>query len=149
MKSRLPALFLLLSLAFGAISCAPSREQRISKNAAYFQTLSPADQTLVREGKLRVGLPKEAVLLSLGPPDQTSEIVRAGQSPEEIWAYLSYRAIPTYPSWPAFPVHDRCGRVVYYHHPFPDMVQVPYVSSRVRLRDNQVTGWEKGGGLRR
>lgn len=148
MNSRLPVLFVLLALVFGAVSCAPTREQRIEQNAAYFQTLSPADQTLVREGKLRVGLPKQAVLLSLGPPDQTSEIVRAGQSKEEVWAYLSYRAIPTYPVWPAFPVHDRCGRVLYYHHPYPEMVQVPYVSTRVRLRDERVIGWEKGGGRR-
>ncbi|MFM7182344.1 MAG: hypothetical protein ACKO2G_12890 [Verrucomicrobiales bacterium] len=148
MKSRLPALFSLLILALAAVSCAPTREQRIEKNAAYFQTLSPADQTLVREGKLRIGMPKEAVLLSLGRPDQTSEIVRGGQSTEEVWAYLSYRAIPTYPSWPALPVHDRCGRVVYYQHPYPEMVQVPYVSSRVMLRDHRVSGWEKAGGRR-
>jgi hypothetical protein len=149
MNSRIPALCTLLALALGAVSCAPTREQRIERNAAYFQTLSPDDQTLVREGKLRVGMPKQAVLLSLGPPDQSSEIMRAGQSTEEIWAYLSYRAIPTYPAWPALPVHDRCGRVLYYHHPYPEMVQVPYVSTRVRLRDERVIGWEKGGGKRR
>jgi hypothetical protein len=149
MNSRLPALFALLAPALGAVSCAPTREQRIERNAAYFQTLSPADQTLVREGKLRVGLPKEAVLISLGQPDQTSEIVRSGQSSEEVWAYLSYRAIPTYPSWPSLPVHDRCGRVLYYHHPYPEMVQIPYVSTRVMLRENRVSGWEKGGGRRR
>lgn len=148
MKSRLPALFALLVLALSAVSCAPTREQRIENNAAYFQTLSPTDQGLVREGKLRIGMPRDAVLLALGPPDQTSEIVRAGQATEQVWAYLAYRAIPTYPSWPTFPIHDRCGRLVYYHHPFPEMVQVPYVSGRVLLRENRVSGWEKGGGRR-
>lgn len=145
MKSRIPVLLVCSGLALALLSCAPTREQRIEKNAAFFQTLPPADQALVREGEIRIGMPKEAVLLALGKPEQTSEIVRAGQPVEEVWAYLAYRAVPTYPSWPAMPVHDRCGRVVYFHNPYPEMVQVPYVRLRVLIKDNRVSGWEKGG----
>ena len=138
MKSFLLALL----VAASAVSCAPTRDQRIASNAAYFQSLSPTDQVLVRQGAVRIGLPQDAVYLALGDPDRIGESVPASGKPRTTWTYLGYRPVYSRTYWPVMPVVDRCGRVYYYHNPGPEIYYIPYVRSKIHFTNRLVSGWE-------
>jgi outer membrane protein assembly factor BamE (lipoprotein component of BamABCDE complex) len=45
-------------------------ESRIKSNPQLYASLSPADQALVRQGQIRVGMSKGAVFLAWGNPDR-------------------------------------------------------------------------------
>src|SRR5207247_5234594 len=62
-----------------------------------YQRLRPADQQLVSAGQIRNGMPRDAVYLAWGQPEQTSMAnVRGVLS--ETWIYLaSYNSYPYYP----------------------------------------------------
>ncbi len=142
MMFHLMKLAVSVIVAVGLVSCAQTREQRIAKNAGYFSTLSPADQAAVTQGQLRVGMPREAVLLALGKPAGISERVSPAGS-EEVLTYVGYQAVYTYPRFPIGPAYDRYGRCVHIVDPGPDIVHVPYVKSRVFLRQGKVSSWEQ------
>jgi hypothetical protein len=54
--------------AFIFTSCSTT-ETRISEHPEIFQSLSPRDQALVREGKIREGMSQNAVWVAWGAPD--------------------------------------------------------------------------------
>ena len=76
---------LLRALTFGIAASAliltscSTTETRISNHPDIFQTLSPRDQALVREGKIREGMSQDAVWLAWGTPDQKA----TGRAPPE------------------------------------------------------------------
>ncbi len=97
MKRRLLLRALMLSVACSALilaSCATT-ETRISQHPEMYQRLSPSDQALVREGKIRNGMSRDAVYLAWGGPDQTTTGTVHGR-PAETWIYTSSTS-STYP----------------------------------------------------
>ena len=73
---------LLRALTFGVAASAliltscSTTETRISNHPEIFQTLSPRDQALVREGKIREGMSQDAVWVAWGTPDQKERAPR-------------------------------------------------------------------------
>jgi hypothetical protein len=65
---------------------------RIKSNPQIYASLSPADQALVRQGQIRVGMSKSAVFLAWGNPDRIRSGVRQGH-PFEAWIYTTTRTI--------------------------------------------------------
>ena len=143
---KTPSLLLAVSafaLSLLNTSCTTMREQRIAENAAYFSSLPPKDQEIIKKGGVRIGMSKESVKLSLGNPNQTGEIVSKSGKTEEFWTYLSYQPVqtpamimPTYPS--AYPY-----RHMAYYDMAPVISYIPFEHFRIRFGNGLVSGWEQ------
>lgn len=74
---------------------------RIRQNPEIFAQLNPADQELIRQGKVAVGFTAEMVRLALGEPDRlTTRSSEARTS--EVWHYVTYEmptGSPLYRGW--------------------------------------------------
>src|ERR1700694_2627753 len=75
----------LVASAFVLTSCSTT-ETRISDHPEIFQTLSPRDQELVRQGKIREGMSPDAVWVAWGTPDQKATGTARGHA-VETWIY--------------------------------------------------------------
>src|SRR5262249_13287771 len=82
---------LLLGLAAGAfcLTSCETVENRISEHPDMFNTLSPRDQALVRQGQIRSGMSMNAVWLAWGSADQKTVGEMRGH-PTETWIYVHY-----------------------------------------------------------
>ncbi len=100
MKRRLLSRALMLSAACSALILAGcvTTETRIAKHPEMFQRLSPSDQALVRESKIRNGMSRDAVYLAWGGPDQTTTGTVHGK-PAETWIYTSTTSSPYPYGW--------------------------------------------------
>ena len=126
---------------------------RIKSNPQIYSSLSPADQTLVRQGQIRVGMSKAAVFLAWGNPDRIRSGERQGH-PFEAWVYTTTRTIvlPDYYYSPG--LYFRGGVWRHHHHfytfglysypfdPYPYVVadEEPYKSAY--FEGDRCTGWE-------
>ena len=100
MKRRLISQALVLGAACSAFfltSCATT-ESRISEHPDMFQRLSPSDQALVREGKIRNGMSQDGVYLAWGGPDQKATGQVRGK-PAETWIYIGTSHYPYPYGW--------------------------------------------------
>ncbi len=68
---------------------------RIEENRAGFAQLSPNDQALVQQGKIRGGMSQEAVYFAWGRPQQKA-VGEIHGVPTETWVYLISTAVPSY-----------------------------------------------------
>lgn len=75
----------LAASAFIFTGC-ETTENRIAGHPDIFNTLSPRDQALVREGKIRSGMPVNAVWLAWGSPEQKTNGEMRGRV-TETWIY--------------------------------------------------------------
>jgi hypothetical protein len=92
----LSALCLTFAFAIALPGCS-TVETRIADHPDLFQRLSPHDQQLVREGRIRDGMSMEGVWLAWGGPNQKGQGFARGKQ-VETWIYNEY---------------------VYPHHPYP------------------------------
>jgi hypothetical protein len=100
MKRRLISHALVLGAAFSTLlftGCATT-ESRISEHPDMFQRLSPGDQALVREGKIRNGMSETGVYLAWGGPDQKVPGQVHGR-PAETWVYTGTSHYPYPYGW--------------------------------------------------
>ena len=93
---------LMLGLAAGALSLTSCStvESRISDHPEIYNSISPNDQALVREGKIRSGMSPNAVWLAWGSPDQKLAGNMRGRE-TETWVYVTYTT--------AYPYGYPCG----------------------------------------
>lgn len=145
-----PARLSLISLLLIFAGCS-TVDTRIQENAGMFASLSPADQNLLRQGKIRAGLPKAAVYVAWGQPDQIRSGFRSGHQ-FEAWVYTQVRSVyaPAY-----YPHFFRFGFYHYYGYwggfPFYGPIGGPYYSDFISVEmpyktaffeGNRCTGWE-------
>ena len=71
-----------------AVGCA-TPDTRIRQNPELFAQLTPAEQQLIREGKVALGFTPEMVKLALGDPDRVYLRTDASGTSES-WSYTSY-----------------------------------------------------------
>lgn len=81
--SRLALLLCSIALLAG---CASTPEQRISRQPADFNQLTPAQQQKVRAGQVDVGFTESMVWLALGEPARKLERV-APEGTVQVWVY--------------------------------------------------------------
>lgn len=93
MKTISKAFLLGLALAgFGLTSC-ETLDNRISEHPDMFNSLSPRDQALVRQGQIRSGMSTNAVWLAWGSPSAKTTGEMRGR-PTETWIYTENRYAP-------------------------------------------------------
>lgn len=127
MKIFLSLLGAVAALVF--VSACSTPETRIAKQPELFNSLTPEQQQLIREGRVGLGFTPDMVKLALGDPDRVRErIDQSGRS--EVWSYVHYESADgmlLYRGW----YHRGWG------HPFyPYYLTVP--SRRERSRDEVV-----------
>jgi hypothetical protein len=86
--SRALTLGLSASALFFLASC-ETLDSRISQHPDIYQSLSPSDQALVSQGKIRSGMSQSAVWLAWGDPQQKAAGAMRGRS-TETWIYVNY-----------------------------------------------------------
>ena len=84
----------LVASAFILTSCS-TVSSRIDENRAGFTQLSPNDQALVQQGKIRGGMSQQAVYFAWGRPQQKA-VGEIHGVPTETWVYLIARTVPEY-----------------------------------------------------
>jgi hypothetical protein len=128
-------------------------ESRIQSNPQVYGLLSPSDQALVLQGRIREGLPKAAVYLAWGSPDRIRFGVRSGHT-FEAWTYTTLRSdfVPNYSYYGFGYFHGGLWRHNHFFYsfgpypypfdPYPDVVsyEVPYKT--VFFEGDRCTGWE-------
>jgi hypothetical protein len=83
-------LSLLIScVALALLAGCSSPAKRIHQNPEAFNSLSPGDQQLIREGKVAIGFTPEMVRLALGDPDRVLTRTDAN-GVSESWSYTTY-----------------------------------------------------------
>lgn len=113
---------------------------RIQERPEAYQSLSPADQALVQQGKIREGMSRDAVYIAWGAPNETAPGRNSGRM-VETWIYFAttsgnYHG-PFYYGYPygygvGFGFYGgRRGRL--YRHSFYDPFYDPFFYSRVSL----------------
>lgn len=153
MKRQIFLRALTIAVSAGALiltSCSTT-ETRISDHPDIFQTLSPRDQALVREGKIREGMSRDAVWLAWGTADQKATGTVRGRA-VETWIYNEYtyaNAPYPYPRGPYGYGGYYGGGVVFHHHrnhrfaiigdPFFDPFYYSYIPPRVAYPSKTVT----------
>jgi hypothetical protein len=96
-KRRVISRALLLGLAAGVLtltSCS-TVESRVSDHPEIYNNLSPNNQALVREGRIRSGMSSDAVWLAWGNPDQKIAGNMRGRE-TETWVYVQYETAYPY-----------------------------------------------------
>jgi hypothetical protein len=101
MKRQYFSWALLLAAACGAflLSGCATISTRIAEHPEIYQSLSPQDQALVSEGRIREGMSQGAVYLAWGAPEQKGFGRTRGRR-TETWIYRSYyTTYQPYPYW--------------------------------------------------
>lgn len=86
MKKITPLLALMVGIFFAGCSTPATR---IKDNPAAFDRATPAQQELIKQGKVDIGFDTDLVELALGVPDRTRERIDANGK-EVIWSYVNY-----------------------------------------------------------
>lgn len=130
----------ILAVALSLAACAPTRQQRIAADPAAFNALPATQQVLVEQGRLALGMSKEAVRLALGEP----ATVMAGQGRSgreiELWVFQGRRQVYVHPTGLGL------GYDYYFRHGTwaaarGGVAHVPYVRTTVEFTDGEVSSW--------
>jgi hypothetical protein len=154
MKTISKALLLSLTATALCLTGCETVENRISDHPDIFNSLSPRDQALAREGKIRSGMSMNAVWLSWGSPAQkTFGEMRGHQT--ETWIYIATRTAPYgsayYPYYGygpgfyggfgavgVFRTHHH-GRFIFFGDPFYDPFYYSYIPPTISVPYRTVT----------
>ena len=130
-----------LAAAFLAAGC-DTVSTRIKDRAQAFQQLPPAEQVLVKEGKIRTGFGMDAVYLAWGKADYT-KAGRTQGKPSVTWTYVGYQQ-------ETIQHFDVIPRAVGRHGFVPETITTPvyeyhpYIRRQVRFEDGKVVAWSEG-----
>jgi hypothetical protein len=144
----------MLSGALVFTGCATT-ESRISDHPEIFNSLSPRDQALVRQGQIRSGMSQNAVWLAWGTPEQKAVGDMRGR-PTETWIYITYATAPYgyghpygygYPYGPGFGfgavgfarIHHHGRGFVFFGDPFYDPFYYSYIPPSIPVPYKTVT----------
>src|SRR5947208_7445682 len=126
MKTSILALLLAL-VSFG---CATSTiQKRKQERAATYSALAPEVQTLVDQGKIKVGMPMDAVYVAWGKPSQVVQ-GESSQGPITTWLYYG-TTFEEYRYWSYRPEYPYRG--AYWSSPYLERDYMPrsYVQAEV------------------
>ena len=87
-SGRRPLLPLILLAALGLCACT-TPGSRIEQHPDIFQSATPQQQAMIRDGEVGLGFTPDFVRLAMGEPDRITEREDAGGK-KVIWHYVSY-----------------------------------------------------------
>ena len=155
MKTISKTLLLGLATVGLCLTSCETLENRISEHPDIFNSLSPRDQALVRQGQIRSGMSMNAVWLAWGSPEQKTVGEMRGH-PSETWIYVENRTAPYgsayYPFYGYGPgfyggfggglgvirTHHH-GRFVFFGDPFYDPFYYSYIPPTIAVPYKTVT----------
>ena len=73
----------------GLAGCASGPESRIRGNPGLFARLTPAQQELIKQGKVEIGFDEAMVRLAVGEPDRRWVRTEASGT-SEVWSYTTW-----------------------------------------------------------
>jgi hypothetical protein len=134
-------MLLLLAVTF-LCGCATTIEDRKKERLTTYSQLQPEAQTLVDTGQIKVGMPKDAVYIAWGKPDQVVQS-ESDQGRNESWLYHDSYLVP-YSYW-----SYGYGGWGSYYHPYyyappylmSDFYPQYYVRREVQFQNDQVKHW--------
>lgn len=132
---------LLLAAAFLS-GCASTIEDRRKEKLAAYSELPSDTQSLVDVGRIKVGMPKDAVYIAWGKPDQVIQ-GESQQGTTETWVYQDSYLVP-YRYWSYGGFYAPYYRGYYYSSlPYLDIDWYPqyYVSGEVHFQNERVKQW--------
>ena len=134
---------MMLLLATFLCGCATTIEDRRKERLAAYSALPSETQALVDQGKIKVGMPKDAVYIAWGKPDQIVQS-ESDQGHSETWLYHGSTLRP-YHYW-SYGFHGYAPyRHGHYYSPIPyletDWYPQYYVSSEVQFENDRVKHW--------
>jgi len=155
MKTISKALLLGLATAGFCLTGCETLDNRITEHPDMFNSLSPRDQALVRQGQIRSGMSGNAVWLAWGSPEQKANGEMRGR-PTETWIYVENRYAPYgsayYPYYgygpgfyPGFGFGVGVGRFhhghrfAYFGDPFYDPFYYSYIPPTISIPYKTVT----------
>jgi len=118
MKTISKTLLLGLATVGLCLTSCETLENRISEHPDIFNSLSPRDQALVRQGQIRSGMSMNAVWLAWGSPEQKTVGEMRGH-PSETWIYVENRTAPYGSAY--YPFYDP-----FYYSYIPPTISIPY-----------------------
>ena len=137
-------LFLVAAAAL-LTSCITANDYRARRNPEMFAKLSPEDQQAVHIGVIHVGMPKDGVFLSWGPPSHISGGKHNGKTVER-WSYSYLRAVEVGPYGGSIGV-GFVGRHWGFYDPYvlnaPAVGYVPVEGRYVEFVNDRVTGFQE------
>jgi hypothetical protein len=141
MKRRSSVAVSVLGLAIGALTLAScsTPETRISEHPDLYQSLSPRDQALVNQQKIRIRMTRTAVWLAWGSPDRRI-IGNMGAGPTETWLYTYYATYSCCPG--CLPLDEYFGAPLYdpfCYSWFPQ--SIPYPGKVVTFANGRVVSF--------
>lgn len=136
------AIPLLLALAF-LCGCASTIEDRKKERLAAYSQLPSEAQSLVDTGQIKIGMPKDAVFIAWGKPDQVIQS-ESDQGRTEIWVYHGSTLRPYhYWNYGHYGIGGPFYHRYYYSLPYLDTDWYPqyYVSGEVTFQNDRVINW--------
>jgi hypothetical protein len=144
-----------IGFASGCLGCllitaCSTIDSRIQEKPAVYSALSPQDQALIKAGTIREGLPKEAVYIAWGGPEQ----IRSGsrnRHPYEAWVYTTLKTVFVSDYYPQFYRYGPYQYFGYWRYPFWGPYPYPYQDDFISIEvpyktaffeGNRCTGWE-------
>jgi len=132
---------------FCIVSCVPATPQtRIQQQPRVFEALGIKHRSLVEQGQISRGMPRDAVYLAWGRPTRVLQGSKGGKDTER-WDYAGSQPVYNpyfYGSYGSFRGPYRHG----YHSGYglgfgPEVAYVPYRIASVWFIDGRVDAWER------
>src|SRR5687768_1646095 len=139
MKAKAVMLCLLASLLL--CSCASTAESRRKEKLSAYSSLDSEFQTLVDQGRIKVGMPMDAVYIAWGKPSQT---IHSESSSGQTVTWLYHGTyLQEYRYWSYRPWSYHGYYPYYYSAPYLDFDYIPhhYVRAEVMFEDGLVKQW--------
>ncbi|HTD85206.1 MAG TPA: hypothetical protein VK850_01390 [Candidatus Binatia bacterium] len=133
---------LLLLAALFLAGCASTIEDRRKEHFAAYTAMPPEMQALVDQRQIKVGMPKDAVYIAWGKPEQVIQ-GESEQGRTETWIYYGSTLRPyqywNYGAWGPY------YRGWYYNSPLPyvetDYYPASYPKAEVTFQNDRVATW--------
>ena len=138
MKVLAPLILVVLLVVLSGCATTSTIEARRQERSGAYSSLAPEFKTLVDQGKIKVGMPMDAVYIAWGKPSQVVQ-GESSQGPLTTWLYFG-TTFEEYRYWNYRPIPY--GRY-YWSEPYLDRDYIPrkYMQAEVIFQNDVVTSW--------